>query len=198
MAAAWSRMDRLRREAEAPPEPSDPQSFVDAVKQLSAHMPVNPRDVIRLVNLMRVAYLVQDPRQVARPAHDLRPTAGPDLFSGSSFSPAESTRFSLLFYEMAGALDVERIENELLPALGRGEGLKELSQSEDRATAAWAGDLLKRLEDLDLLDLVHEPGKVRRFVEIYRNLLIAGQGEREPTSTDSEAPLPQEVARRRP
>lgn len=196
MMAAWSRMDRLRREAEAPPEPSDPQSFVDAVKQLSVHMPDNPRDVIRLVNLMRVAYLVQDPRNVARPAHDPRPTAGPDLFSGSSFTPAESTRFSLLYYTMADALDVERIQKELLPALDRGEGLKELSQSEDRATAWWASDLLKRLEHhSDLLDLVHEPGKVRRFVEIYRNLLSAG---RERTSTDSGAPLAQAAARRLP
>jgi hypothetical protein len=199
MMAAWSRMDRLRREAEAPPEPSDPQSFVDAVKKLSAHMPDNPRDVIRLVNLMRVAYLVQDPGKVARPAHDPRQSAGPDLFSGSSFTPAESTRFSLLFYTMADALDVERIQNKLLPALDRGEGLKELSQSEDSATAYWAGDLLKRLNHhSDLLNLVHEPGKVRRFVEIYRNLLSAGQGERERTSTDSGSALPQDVARRLP
>jgi hypothetical protein len=178
MIAAASRMARLRRESEAPPEPSDPPAFIAAVKELVSQMPDNPRDLIRLVNLMRVAHLVQDPSQTA-PQHPASIQVGSrDPFSGDRFTPAESARFSLLYYQMAEALDIRRIEEDLIPALERGEGLKELAAASDRSmeVASWAHRLLERVEDRpDMLNLLYEPAKLRRFVEIYRNLLSAGR-----------------------
>src|SRR5437773_10514303 len=73
--AAGRQMRQVAKGEIAPPEPEDSPNFIKAVAALSDRMPSNPRDVIRLLNLMRVTFFVQE----AQPGAN-------DIFTGRAFS----------------------------------------------------------------------------------------------------------------
>ena len=60
-------------------------------------MPRNPRDVIRLLNLMRVTYFLQ------------QPVRGADIFTPPLLTPEESVALSLLHYRNSDLFDRERL-----------------------------------------------------------------------------------------
>ena len=62
VAAALGFAAAVRRQRLATPEPLDTREFTEALIAIEDYLPKNPRDLVRLVNRMRVDFLVQAPR----------------------------------------------------------------------------------------------------------------------------------------
>jgi hypothetical protein len=186
-------IEASRRKVAVPPEPRDSGEFVDAVRGLARMMPANPRDIIRLVNMMRVAHLVQSPAAL-RPLSTDDPDPGPrDIFSGSPLPAMASTRLTLLYYRWADLLDVDKLENDLIPALDRKQGLQPFI--DDPRNGPWAHSLRRALAEIpDGEALFGNPATVRRFIEIYRHLLhvepVARDDDVEVEEVAAETPAP--------
>jgi hypothetical protein len=183
-AAAWQ-MRGVARGDIAPPEPEDSPQFIKAVAALSDRMPSNPRDVIRLLNLMRVTFFIQEPQP-----------SGGDIFTGKAFSEDESVRLSLFQYQNAGLLVRDELEGAILASAEKGE-------PPTRGDGAWLNSIASALDSVPgVRAIVEEPLKLRRFFEIYRNLLpVRGApkaaGARQESEPSDSAPASPRPPRRR-
>lgn len=169
----------------APPEPEDPLALENAVREISDHLPRNPRDVVRLVNLVRVAYLLQATRgetadETGNATADGGTAAAPldeNLFTGAPFTAEESVRLSLWYYRHARVIDAARIRDliadgstDLFTAVA-GRAGKE-SEKPEAEQNAWYQELLDSIQAVPGLDSdLRQPDRLHRFLEIYRNLL---------------------------
>lgn len=157
----------------APPEPEDPLALENAVRQISDHLPRNPRDVVRLVNLVRVAYLLQ----AAGDGDDDAMAPRENLFTGTPFTAEESVRLSLWYYQHARVIDAARINDlmtdgstDLFTAVAGRVGEERKNPEEGRD--GWYQELLDSIIDVPgLRDDLRQSDKLDRFLEIYRNLL---------------------------
>lgn len=147
--AAVTRLRRVSDRPPIPPEPVDPPEFLEAVRQVSASMPRNPRDVIRLLNQMRVTYFLQQPM-----------AAGEDIYTPPLLTPEESVALSLLHYRNPVLFDRER-----LSAAATAGGLGDNG-------GAWATAVRQALTQAPAAQSVFDSASgISRFLEIYRNLL---------------------------
>src|SRR5207247_2577992 len=141
--AAGRQMRQVAKGDIAPPEPEDSPNFIKAVAALSDRMPSNPRDVIRLLNLMRVTFFVQE----AQPG-------GNDIFTGRAFSEDESVKLSLFQYQNADLLVRDELEGTVLAAAEKG---KPLVRGGD---GAWVDSFADALDGVPgLRAIVEEPAK---------------------------------------
>ena len=147
--------------------PSDPEELAEAISDYAKHMPKNPRDVVRLINLIRVSHAVQSAAGSRKGAEDEQENE--DIFPGEAFSASESTCLALWYYKYAHLIDPEKIETMLESNGAEGLIAKLLDKSSDEK---WASNLLKVSESNDdLIKALKNPDQTRRFLEIYRNLL---------------------------
>lgn len=146
----------IRPGGESPP--TDPEGMDQAISKMAAHMPKNPRDIVRLINLTRMTHLVQAPENKK---HDILP--------GRTFSAAESVCLALWFYKHAHRIDVGKIEKLITTHPDMGFIAKLIYAKPDDP---WAEELYEVSKNHpELADTLETDDQIRRFLEIYRNLL---------------------------
>jgi hypothetical protein len=135
-------------------EPKDSAKFVDAVKWCKDLLPKNPRDAIRMVNLMRMEYLIQE--------SDKAPLDGSPLDEWECVSlTILEKRHPAVFQKLLADIDG--------PAASDGNGADNLSMKDaalarDVSTLSSAGGGTSHIGSLD---------KLKRFVGVNRFLLEA-------------------------
>lgn len=136
-------------------EPKDSAKFVNAVAWCKDLLPKNPRDAIRMVNLMRMEYLVQE--------SDKAPLDGTPL--------DEWECVSLTILEKRHPAAFQRLLMELDgPAANNGNGVDRFGLNGDAALARDVSDLRNAGGDTSHIDSID---KLKRFVGVNRFLLEA-------------------------
>ena len=153
----------VRRQRLAPPEPLDAREFTEALEAVEDHLPKNPRDLVRLVNRMRVDYLVQD--------------MGPD---GEPLTAEQSVAMTLLHMRYAKQLDPAKLESWLLPSLqsnGQAKTLEELPD-EDGERGEWVRDLRAISADVpQAVTVLSDVGMLKHYLSVQGHFSPLADGE---------------------
>lgn len=143
-------------------EPKDSTKFVSAVELCKALLPKNPRDAIRIINLMRMEYLVQESKEAPLDGSPL------DEWECVSFTILEK-RHPAIFQKVLTELDGREITRGAATGNGARPHNIDISGATDLAS------------DLDALkdagaSTAHlaNASKLRRFVDLNRFLLETG------------------------
>jgi len=150
-------------------EPEDSARFQTAIALCQELLPNNPRDIIRLVNKMRMGHLVQSSETVI--------DAGYDAFAGSSLDEWESVSLTLLQQRNPEFFDPEFLENHYIPELSKEPATsfddiltRTLIKENNNATSI-ARDIHHLAGRDASIGHLLDPGKIQRYVEINRHIL---------------------------
>jgi KAP family P-loop domain len=136
-------------------EPKDSARFVNAVKWCKDLLPKNPRDAIRMVNLMRMEYLVQESEKAPLDGTPL------DEWECVSLTILEK-RHPAVFQRLLTELDGPAVSNG--DAVGKFNVNDDSGIARDISTLAKAGASTSHIGSID---------KLKRFVGVNRFLLEA-------------------------
>jgi Cdc6-like AAA superfamily ATPase len=157
------------------PEPDDSQAFAEAVTRLKGQLPTNPRDLVQVVNRMRMTHLIQ-----ARPA--VLPKDYKDPFDGEPLDERDSVLLTLLQQRNQRLFDPEFLK--ILTAGEPGSSadipivVGEMSKSKG-PFAKLATEFGKLLEESstqngspEIAEVLTDRAKLKRFLAVNRNLLL--------------------------
>ncbi|MCP4183022.1 MAG: hypothetical protein GY761_06860 [Hyphomicrobiales bacterium] len=136
------------------PEPVDTEEFINTVNTLSGSIPQNPRDVVRLLNVMRLAYLLQQSN----------PNTG--------LKAGESIRASLWYYKNGNLIDPGRIKRLVLEvAKSKITNIKNRENLSDDEKN-WANNIQKSIQSINGLPaILNNQKKLEAVLAIFENLL---------------------------
>jgi hypothetical protein len=148
-------------------EPEDSETFQNAIKSCKDLLPTNPRDIIRVVNKMRLHYLVQSVEttaaQIAIP-----------IFEGSDLNEWECVTYVLMHQRHPKLLNTDSIENIYLPQIDLIQATLNQTLSEEDMNEL-PTDIKKLVEDIKILSRggrpfshMTDPQKLKRFQSINK------------------------------
>ncbi|MCG8455797.1 MAG: KAP family NTPase, partial [Holophagales bacterium] len=149
-------------------EEDDSHEFLDAIRQCAPLLPRNPRDAIRLVNRLRMGWLVQSGRVLG---------GGPDPLPGRPLSEKEYILLGAFFERFPGLLEMGRTQG-IQYAISK--GIERLDRDGTETPEAEAER--RRLADIDALLEILGSGAVdlaaladgkliERYISVNRHLL---------------------------
>lgn len=159
-------------------EEEDTEKFVDAIKQCKDLLPKNPRDMILLINRMRVEYLIQ-----AEETWERFPRNCP--FSGPILQELDCVIFSLLqqrypkvFSDKHGPTILELLKNLGIKQVGMNKYAESRTAEQSGQPNDIAHSLRALVEDLEKIikpgediSTLFNGGKMQRYLEINRFIL---------------------------
>ena len=144
------------REVEFGREPKDTEDFKAAVEACAALMPDNPRDIVRLLNRMRMLHLVQAPQHAARD--------GRDPYDGTPLDERECISLTALQHRHPDAFGARTLDERVIPQAKAFTGTS--AAAFYRAFGELRFDAVA--EDIEQLDgamsHVADAGKLRRYL----------------------------------
>lgn len=146
----------------------DSKEFVKAVSRCRQLLPTNPRDAIRMVNLMRIEYLVQADAKAPLRGHPL--------------NERECVSFTVIEKRHPILFQPKFVDEKLVPGLGQAADLPHRGvptllsvlgelKFEDSARESLAADLARLASPDDDLAYIANPDKLQRYVDVNRFIL---------------------------
>lgn len=152
---------RARR---APREPDDSAEFIEAVRNVKDELPSNPRDVVRVVNRMRLAYLIQSPPKDTSKDYV-------DAFSGTPLDPDDSIKLTLLQQTYSHVFDPRFLDQLSGSEEGPTTDIRQKLDEIEAGKGAFAELATKYKELAAGVPALLEPVKLRRFISVNRFVL---------------------------
>jgi KAP family P-loop domain len=153
-------------------EPKDSTGFLTGVERCKELLPLNPRDAVRLVNLMRMEFLIQESEQAP--------------FSGHPLGEWECVSYTVLRNHDPIFFDPNYVQEKVIPALtGKHDSsadppgfYREIGSAPNAGTPANGADLAAAMDQLikagGHLHHMLDPEKLRRYVEVNRFIADGG------------------------
>lgn len=149
-------------------EPDDDGEFTDAVLELKNSLPQNPRDIVRLLNVMRLAFLLQTNK-------------GTTLLSAD-----ESIRASLWCYRFGDLIDPERLRRLVPEMIDKDLMFDPTLALIDEQDKDWIRQIQKSVNSIEKLPVaLSDFGKLKSVLSTFANLLKSnGTTETEPDEVE--------------
>jgi Cdc6-like AAA superfamily ATPase len=144
-------------------EPQDSEQFKMAIGQTRQLLPANPRDIVRLINLMRMEYLVQNNPEAPFPGHPL--------------DELESVSFTVLKQRCPEFFNPGILEEEVIPIITSSVDERSVIEvyhkvrESVRVFSGIASDVHRLEEAGARVEHMVNAEKLRRYVEVNRFVL---------------------------
>ncbi len=154
-------------------EPKDSDAFKNAIEKVKRLLPGNPRDVVRLINQMRLVYLIQSSAKGSDESPQLRAW--------------ECVSYSILQQRHPGFFNPKYIEEKVIPAIkdsaGKDSEDKQLMKTDPETLFNKLLDQVEMITDVGILkkggggtmEHVADVEKLKRFVGVNRYVFDSGE-----------------------